>query len=79
MTMTHEEVEEQAEQVLRKTDTYREPVPIEVLAHRLNLTTEAAALGQGVSGILVAAAERGAIAYNSTLLMFDNELPSLMR
>jgi Zn-dependent peptidase ImmA (M78 family) len=66
MTMTHEEVEERAEQVLRKTDTYREPVPIEVLAHRLNLTTEAAALGQGVSGMLVAADERGAIAYNST-------------
>jgi Zn-dependent peptidase ImmA (M78 family) len=66
MTMTHEEVEERAEQVLRKTDTYREPVPIEVLAHRLNLTTEAAALGQDVSGLLVAADERGAIAYNST-------------
>jgi hypothetical protein len=33
MTMTQEEVEERAEQVLRKTDTYREPVPIEVLAH----------------------------------------------
>ena len=66
MTMTREEVEERAEQVLRKTDTYREPVPIEVLAHRLNLTTEAAALGQDVSGMLVAAHERGAIAYNST-------------
>jgi hypothetical protein len=66
MTMTHEEVEERAEQVLRKTDTYREPVPIEVLAHRLKLTTEAAALGQDVSGMLVAADERGAIAYNST-------------
>ena len=66
MTMTHEEIEERAEQVLRKTDTYREPVPIEVLVHRLNLTTEAAALGQDVSGMLVAANERGAIAYNST-------------
>jgi Zn-dependent peptidase ImmA (M78 family) len=65
MTMTHEEVEERAEQVLRKTDTYREPVPIELLAHRLKLTTEAASLGQDVSGMLVAKDERGAIAYNS--------------
>jgi len=55
--MTHEEVEERAEQVLRKTDTHREPVPIEVLALRLRLTTQAAALGQSVSGILVAADE----------------------
>ena len=66
MTMTHEEVEERAEQVLRKTDTYREPVPIELLAHRLKLTTEAASLGQDVSGMLVVENERGAIAYNST-------------
>ena len=40
--------------------------PFEVLAHRLNLTTEAAALGQDVSGMLVAVHERGAIACNST-------------
>jgi hypothetical protein len=66
MTMTHEEVEERAEQVLWKTDTYREPVPIELLAHRLKLTTEAASFGQDVSGMLVVENERGAIAYNST-------------
>jgi hypothetical protein len=33
MTMTHEEV-------LRRTATYREPVPIELLAHRLKLTCD---------------------------------------
>jgi hypothetical protein len=79
MTMTHEGVEGRAEQVLRKTNTYRKPVPIEVLAHRLNLTTEPAALGQSVSGILVVADEREPSPTTPHILMFDNELPSLMR
>ena len=79
MTMTHEEVEERAEQVQRKTDTYRAPAPIEVLAHRLNLTTEPAALGQDVSGMLVAALNGEPSPTTPHILMFDNELPSLRR
>jgi Zn-dependent peptidase ImmA (M78 family) len=64
--MTNEEIDEQAEQTLRKTEAYRLPVPIEVVAHRLKLRTEAAALGDSVSGMLVVEDNRGAIAYNSS-------------
>lgn len=64
--MTSRPVDQHAEEVLRKTDTYKAPVPIEVLAHRLNLTTEASALGDNVSGMLVVEDERGAIGYNSS-------------
>jgi Zn-dependent peptidase ImmA (M78 family) len=63
--MTHQEVEERAAQVLRKTETYRAPIPMEALLNHLNLRTEAAPLGQNVSGMLVAKDERGAIGYNS--------------
>jgi hypothetical protein len=52
--MTHQEVEKRAAQVLRNTETYRAPIPMEALLNRLNLTAEAAPLGQNVSGMLVA-------------------------
>ena len=39
---------------------------LHVVAHRLNLTIEAAALGENVAGVLVVEDERGAIGYNST-------------
>ena len=64
--MTNQQVEARAEQVLRDTETYRVPVQIDVVAHRLNLTTEAAALREDVSGMLVVEADRGAIGYNSS-------------
>ena len=64
--MTREELEQRAEQILRETETYRVPVAIEVLAHRLKLRTEAAALGDNISGVLVVENEHGAIGYNST-------------
>ena|SRR5438874_4623686 len=64
--MIRQEIERRAEQILRTTDTYRAPVPIDVLAHRLKLKTEAAALGENVSGMLVVEGDRGAIGYNST-------------
>lgn len=63
--MTHQEVEKRAEQVLRNTETYRAPIPMEALLNHLNLRTEAAPLGQNVSGMLVVKDERGAIGYNS--------------
>jgi Zn-dependent peptidase ImmA (M78 family) len=64
--MGREKLEDKAEKTLRDTDTYRVPVAIETVAQRLNLTMEAAALGENVSGILVVKGERGAIGYNST-------------
>ena len=63
--MTKQELEQRAEQTLRQTDTYRVPVAIEVLAHRMKLTTEAAALGDNISGLLVVENGRGAIGFNS--------------
>jgi Zn-dependent peptidase ImmA (M78 family) len=59
-------LDQRAEQILRSTETYRVPVPIEVVAHRLKLRTEAAALGENVSGMLVVEENHGAIGYNST-------------
>lgn len=64
--MSRNELESKAEQTLRSTDTYRVPVAIDVLAHRLQLSTAAAALGDEVSGMLVMDGGRGAIGYNAT-------------
>jgi Zn-dependent peptidase ImmA (M78 family) len=64
--MNLQEIDQRAEQILRSTDTYRAPVPIEVVAHRLKLRTEAAVLGENVSGMLVVEDNQGAIGYNST-------------
>jgi Zn-dependent peptidase ImmA (M78 family) len=64
--MNSEQIETRAERVLRETETYRVPVQIEVVAHRLKLTTEAAAFKEDVSGMLVVEDDRGAIGYNST-------------
>lgn len=63
--MNRENLELRAEKTLRDTDTYRVPVAIELVGQRLNLTMEAAALGENVSGMLVVKGERGAIGYNS--------------
>jgi Zn-dependent peptidase ImmA (M78 family) len=63
--MNRENLEDRAEKTLRDTDTYHVPVAIDVVAQRLNLTMEAAALGENVSGMLVVKGERGAIGYNS--------------
>ena len=64
--MIREKLEEKAEKTLRETDTYRIPVAIEVLAHRLNLAIQSEALGENVAGMLVVEGDRGAIGYNST-------------
>ena len=64
--MTREKLEEKAEKTLRETDTYRIPVAIEVLAHRLNVAIQSEALGDNVAGMLVVEGNRGAIGYNST-------------
>jgi Zn-dependent peptidase ImmA (M78 family) len=64
--MIREKLEEKAEKTLRETDTYRIPIAIEVLAHRLNLAIQSEALGDNVAGMLVVEGDRGAIGYNST-------------
>ena len=62
--MSMEILDEKAEKTLRETDTFRVPVPIHLVAQRLNLGTEALPLG-ALSGILVVKGDRGAIGYNS--------------
>jgi Zn-dependent peptidase ImmA (M78 family) len=63
--MSRENLEAKAEKTLRDTDTFRVPVAIDQVARRLNLTMEAGALGEDVSGMLIIRGERGAIGYNS--------------
>jgi Zn-dependent peptidase ImmA (M78 family) len=63
--MNKQEIEKRADQTLRDNGMHRVPVTIEVLAHKLNLTTQAAELGDHVSGVLVVEKGRGAIGYNS--------------
>src|ERR1700761_2716368 len=63
--MNRENLETKAEKTLRDTDTFRVPVAIDLVAQRLNLTMEAGALGEDVSGMLIIRGERGAIGYNS--------------
>ena len=63
--MSRENLEARAEKTLRDTDAYRVPVAIELVARRLNLTMEAAALGENFSGMLGVKGGRGAIGYNS--------------
>jgi len=45
--MQRQNLEERAEKTLRDTDAYQVPVPIHLVAQRLNLTLEAATLGKG--------------------------------
>ena len=63
--MNREDLEAKAEKTLRDTDTYRVPVPIQLVAQRLNMTMEAGPLGDDLSGMLIVRGERGAIGYNS--------------
>ena len=63
--MTKENLDEEAEKRLRDTDSYRMPVPIHLVAQRLNLAMEAGSFGRDVSGMLIIRGDRGAIGYNS--------------
>jgi Zn-dependent peptidase ImmA (M78 family) len=62
--MSIENLNDMVEKTLRETDTYRVPVPIQLVAQRLNLGTEALPL-RDFSGMLIAKGNRGAIGYNS--------------
>ena len=61
--MQRQNLEERAEKTLRDTDAYEVPVPIHLVAQRLNLTLEAATLGDKVSGLLVVQGDRARIGY----------------
>ncbi len=50
--MSIENIEAKAEKTLRETDSYRVPVPINIVAERLNIKMEALPL-KDISGILV--------------------------
>jgi Zn-dependent peptidase ImmA (M78 family) len=63
--MARQNLEERAEKTLRDTDAYRVPVPIHLVAQRLNLTLEAATLGDKVSGLLVVQGDSARIGYNA--------------
>ena len=63
--MIREQIAERAKAILLETDTYRLPVPVDVVANRLGLRVEAAPLGKNVSGLLVLIDELGVIGYNS--------------
>lgn len=64
--MPRQDFETKAEHTLRETGTFRVPVPIDVVAHRLKLAVEAADLGETISGMIVIEGGRGAIGYNET-------------
>jgi Zn-dependent peptidase ImmA (M78 family) len=57
-------IETRARQILRETQTLRIPVPVDLIAHRLGLEVEGAALGHDVSGVLVVRGGKGLIGYN---------------
>lgn len=59
------QIEVEASRVLRDTGCLRIPVPVELVAHRLGLSVEPAALGQDVSGVLVRDGDGGTIGYNA--------------
>jgi Zn-dependent peptidase ImmA (M78 family) len=61
-----EQIEKRADEILRETNAWQIPVPIDHVARRLSLTTEAGILGEDISGALVVEKGRGAIGYNST-------------
>ncbi len=62
--MSIEDLEAKAEKTLRETGTYRVPVPIEIVAQRLNMAMEAFPLGNA-SGMPIVQGDRGAMGYNS--------------
>lgn len=59
-------IEQRAVQLLEEHGAMRAPVPVELIAHRLGLVVESAALGNDVSGLLVVKDGRGTIGVNQT-------------
>jgi Zn-dependent peptidase ImmA (M78 family) len=63
---TSSQINKCAEDILCQTGMLRVPVDVELVAHRLKLRTEAASLGENVSGLLVVEKGHGVIGYNTT-------------
>src|SRR5438105_8636729 len=63
---TSPQIDKCAENILHETGMLRVPVDVELVAHRLNLRTEAASLGENVAGLLVVEKGHGVIGYNTT-------------
>ena len=63
--MSTHQIEKKAEQILRDSDAYRLPIPLDVVANQLGLLTQGRGLSDA-SGVLVVENGRGVIGYNST-------------
>jgi len=57
-------IERKAQQILKELGITEPPVPIQRVAQELGLEIEPAALGDGISGILVIEGDKGKIGYN---------------
>ena len=58
-------IEMRANEELRQPGCLRVPIPVELVAHRLGLVVEPAALGEDVSGVLVLSDGGGTIGVNT--------------
>lgn len=58
------QIEQKAEQILRESDAYRAPVPLDLVVTHLGLIAQARALADA-SGVLVVESGRGVITYNA--------------
>ncbi len=64
--LTFSQIDRRAEDILRQNELFHVPVDVELVARRLNLRTEAAPLGDNVSGLLVVEKGHGIIGFNVT-------------
>jgi Zn-dependent peptidase ImmA (M78 family) len=60
-----EDIEAIVTRTLQQADCMRIPVPVGLIAHRLDLKVEAASLGEEVSGVLVIDKDKKTIGYNA--------------
>lgn len=58
-------IEQRAVDILQESGTYRSPVSVDLIVAHLGVITQARALSDGVSGVLVFENDQGVIGYNS--------------
>ncbi len=63
--MNTAQIEQKAQALLRESDAYRVPIPLDLVFNHLGLVAQARALTDA-SGVLVVEGGRGVIGYNST-------------
>lgn len=61
-----DQIEQQAEQLLKECGAYTLPVPIDRVVEKLGVTTEQSWLEDKISGVLLVENKRGVIGYNAT-------------